>query len=904
MISCLFSFKLFQLTFILFSRTKNKHHSLPDVDTSIPSPSIESKPLPTKIPSPKHSASPNFNTQNDTTSDSSTHLSYLLYPSSLRESGRITFFGSSSNLNLLLEPNSSSNTFHFPLPELEGQSSSSRLNQMDQDEINVLKFRGAFLLPPRDLCDDIVDAYFEKVHPTIPLINRSSFMRKYNDSLSPPSLLLLQAVLLAGSRVCKNPALLDSSGSSQLATMTFYKRAKALYNSNYETDRIAIVQSLVLMSWLHEGPEDITENSFYWTRVSLTVAQGIGLHRSVDNSQMPDIDKRMWKRVWWSLFVRDRWAAVALGRPVLINLEDSDVPMITLDDFNEDEPGRPSPYPPNKLQSLYFIHAVMLSKIMGIVLNQHYSVDAEIMRRKNKIPSVSHCDMAMVSWMQALPSELIYKVADTTNHNFFTALLHAQYYTILCLVHRSALFHKRQTAEKYPSWGIAFQASHIIAKIMDNLVQFEEIQECPPFFIYTLLSAMLLLIFQTDSPIPTIVESAKKSFQMCRKALEGLSQTWMSAKILLQLFQQIDKNKKLNDQLDDTSQNKNPHSYSDVLVNSNSNSKERKQKGFDEHNGHNPLQSNKNNSQGPGSPHSNHDSLTVSQNTFQSSYPKISPPAEISPSEFPLVSSTFPHTTSRHKHFEPSQLFPEIYENPALSQDCFIIGLDTDDKKQIDAQDLTDLSTQIPPDPESEFSNLDNSNFHNKINHSKLSTADIILESFDKSCGLHQHQHQHLAHQSRQVGSSHRNGNEFDAHDPEIFSNLEVEEDYSMEFEPDSGYGMSETHSRRTSQGDSLYLAPGMMAMPSNALNLGDWYTYLTSTFPANENGRHTHDDSHVDVDVDGDGKVDTKNNVREYTQVLSEHSGETPDNINSPSLVAPLADTENKTTNSNSECP
>lgn len=886
---------------IFFSRIKNKHHLLPNVDTPIPSPSIESKSLPTKIPSPKNSDLPYFNKQNDTTSDKSTNLSYLLYPSSLRESGRITFFGSSSNLNLLLEPNSSSNTFHFPLPEVEGQSGSSRLNQMDQDEINVLKFRGAFLLPPRDLCDDIVDAYFEKIHPTIPLINRSSFMRKYNDSLSPPSLLLLQAVLLAGSRVCRNPALLDSSGSSQLATMTFYKRAKALYDSNYETDRIAIVQSLVLMSWLQEGPEDITENSFYWTRVSLTVAQGIGLHRSVDNSQMPDIDKRMWKRVWWSLFVRDRWAAVALGRPVLINLEDSDVPMITLDDFNEDEPGRPSPYPPNKLQSLYFIHTVKLSKIMGIVLNQHYSVDAEIMRRKNKIPSVSHCDMAMVSWMQALPSELIYRVADTTTHNFFTALLHAQYYTILCLVHRSALFHKQQTAEKYPSWGIAFQASHMIAKIMNNLVQFEEIQQCPPFFIYTLLSAMLLLIFQTDSPIPTVVESAKRSFQMCYNALEGLSQTWISAKILLQLFQQIDKNKKLNDQLDETSQNENALSKSNVLANSRS--KEQKQKAFEEHIDHNPVQNDKDDLQGPGSPHLNNDSLTASQNTFQSSDPKISHPAEISSSELLLVSSTFPQTTS-HKNFEPSQLFPEIYENPALSQDCFTTGLDTDDQKQIETHYFSDLSTQILPNSESEFGKLDNANFHNKINHSKLSTADIILESFDKSCGLHQHQHQHLAHQSRQVGSSHRNENGFDAHHPEIFSNLEVEADSNMEFEPDSGYGMSETHSGRTSQAGSLYIAPRMMTMPSNALNLGDWYTYLTSTFPVNENGRHNHDDeTHVDVD-DDDGNVDTKNNVRKYTQVHSEHDGKTPDNTNSPGLVTPLADAENKTTNSNSGCP
>jgi hypothetical protein len=37
--------------------------------------------------------------------------------------------------------------------------------------------------------------------------------------------------------------------------MTFYKRAKALYDANYEDDRVTIVQSLVLMGWYWEGPE-------------------------------------------------------------------------------------------------------------------------------------------------------------------------------------------------------------------------------------------------------------------------------------------------------------------------------------------------------------------------------------------------------------------------------------------------------------------------------------------------------------------------------------------------------------------------------------------------------------------------------------------------------------------------
>lgn len=448
-------------------------------------------------------------------------------------------------MSLLLEPQGA-DTYHFPLPE-EISGSSSRLSEMDNEEIEILKFRGAFLLPPRDLCDDIVESYFEKIHPTIPLVNRTQFMRRYNDPSNPPSLLLLQAILLAGSRVCRNEALLDSAGSSELASLTFYKRVKALYDANYETDRIAIVQSLVLMGWWWEGPEDVTRNSFYWTRVALSVAQGFGLHRSVEKTSMALIDKRMWKRIWWSLFLRDRWAAVALGRPVQINLEDSDVPMITEDDFIEDEPGMPSPYPRNRIHCLYFIHAVKLSEIMGFVLRQHFSVDAENMKRRNKVPSVSHCDMAMVSWMQNLPEELKYKVKDTSNHNFFKALLHAQYYTILCLVHRSNILHETNTNSPYPSWGIAFQAAHMIAKIMENMLDYDEPRDCPAFFVYTLFSAMIMLIYQTESPIPAIVTSARKALAICFNALKEMGKTWLVGRMILKLFHQLNENKSLRD---------------------------------------------------------------------------------------------------------------------------------------------------------------------------------------------------------------------------------------------------------------------------------------------------------------------------------------------------------------------
>ena len=163
--------------------------------------------------------------------------------------------GESSNLSLLVrDSHGSTDTVHYPLPE-NVRGLRARLTELDSIEIGILHQRGAFLLPPKALCDELVEAYFKWIAPIVPVINRSRFMRRYRDPKNPPSRLLLQAMLLAGSRVCTNPQLMDPNGSTTPAAMTFYKRAKALYDANYEDDRVTIVQALILMGWYWEGPE-------------------------------------------------------------------------------------------------------------------------------------------------------------------------------------------------------------------------------------------------------------------------------------------------------------------------------------------------------------------------------------------------------------------------------------------------------------------------------------------------------------------------------------------------------------------------------------------------------------------------------------------------------------------------
>ncbi|KAL3304181.1 cutinase transcription factor 1 alpha [Colletotrichum asianum] len=484
--------------------------------------------------------------------DSGTYLNLVMKPKFTRapitDAGRVAYLGESSNLTLLVhDRQGSSDVVHYPLPE-NVRGSRARLTELDNVEIDILHQRGAFLLPPRSLCDELIDSYFKWVHPIVPVINRTRFMRQYRDPKNPPSLLLLQAVLLAGSRVCTNPQLMDANGSTTPAALTFYKRAKALYDANYEDDRVTIVQSLLLMGWYWEGPEDVTKNVFYWSRVATIVAQGSGMHRSVEQSQLSRSDKRLWKRIWWTLFTRDRSVAVALGRPVHINLDDSDVEMLTEDDFIEDEGDRNSEYPPDPIHVQFFMQYVKLCEIMGLVLSQQYSV-ASKGRQRNAI-DLTHSDMALADWLQNCPKLVYWEVA---RHHFWSALLHSNYYTTLCLLHRAHMppngGSRFPDDAPYPSRNIAFQAAAMITSIIENLAAHGELRFCPAFVVYSLFSALIMHVYQMRSPVPSIQQVTQDRLRTCMQALKEVSRVWLVGKMVYTLFESIIGNKVLEERL-------------------------------------------------------------------------------------------------------------------------------------------------------------------------------------------------------------------------------------------------------------------------------------------------------------------------------------------------------------------
>lgn len=157
-------------------------------------------------------------------------------------------------------------------------------------DLQMLRDQGAFELPPVSVQKELMASFNMHCAPWTPVVDP-----KWLDESAPRSMLLLQAIFLAGSRVSK--AHLDY-GSSEV----FYRRAKLLFFfGGCDNPLISIVAACLLHWYNPVGPEDVsTDTSGFWIRTAGAMAFQIGLHKEPSPNSR---DRGFRRRLWWSLVV-------------------------------------------------------------------------------------------------------------------------------------------------------------------------------------------------------------------------------------------------------------------------------------------------------------------------------------------------------------------------------------------------------------------------------------------------------------------------------------------------------------------------------------------------------------------------------------------------------------------------
>ncbi|KAL2829507.1 fungal-specific transcription factor domain-containing protein [Aspergillus cavernicola] len=417
------------------------------------------------------------------------------------------------------------------------RGSSSTASELDPLQVTALTQQGAFLLPDKELCDELVDDFFQWVAPILPVIDMTSFLNEYKNGRS--SLLLFQTILLTASKISKSPRLLHAAGSKMSASGTFYKRAKALYDAGYESDRIAILQSLILMGWYCEDPRGV-QTTFYWTRTAIAVAQSMGMHRSVTSANLSPPEKRLYKLIWWTLFTRDRLLSVCLGHPMGINLAHCDVETINERNVAETEDLARQPYLSQPLHAAFVVQYVKLSEIIGHIYSTYYSPGSKAGKEESE--TCLEYEKRLTNWLQQRPPEMVWQKAP---HEFWASVLHLHYCAAICLLHRAYMQARKEklpSEDSSPTSGVhlsqeaAYSAASCITDIVETLMSSSQLNSTTPFIVYCLYSALLVHIQRIHTHTgPTLFPITSRA-DVCLYALRELSKSWTVANLVYTMF--------------------------------------------------------------------------------------------------------------------------------------------------------------------------------------------------------------------------------------------------------------------------------------------------------------------------------------------------------------------------------
>lgn len=346
-----------------------------------------------------------------------------------------------------------------------------------------------------------------------------------------------------------------------------------LYDFDYECDRLALVQSLLLMTYWYETPDD-QKDTWHWMGVAISLAHTIGLHRNTDKSDMEPRVKKLWKRIWWSCFMRDRLVALGMRRPTRIKDGDYDVPMLEISDFEiqlfiQNQTILPDCTLMHNLDMQRDLAGMCVAKAklclcISHVLTAQYSVlirdqssgisqvgqesntRSRVMLYPKKMDhpdEVRACDKQLNDWYRELPSA--YQYSEPTSKDIEDgkttiivqkALLHMIYLATVSALHRPQVLPSLETStfqqcrdQQDISRETVRDASQKITEIACSLHALDLERYLPTTGVTVLLPAIIIHLLDMKSQSSATRDSALQGFCSCMVVLEKLRDNYAAA---------------------------------------------------------------------------------------------------------------------------------------------------------------------------------------------------------------------------------------------------------------------------------------------------------------------------------------------------------------------------------------
>jgi hypothetical protein len=202
---------------------------------------------------------------------------------------RVVYMGDSNNMKYLIhevgDPFKNSGRSRLWGDNLQqslisslSKSTRSTLSAFRTADEEYLRNIGAFNVPEAALSEELIEIFFDLAFPFFPIFDKPNFLSTHAQGQVSP--LIVNAMFCVSAIHCSDDLIQNLGFDSRyLACSTFYLRAKALHEKDYETDGVANVQAcLLLMNWWSTPMEQ--KDTWYWLGVASNLAQALGMHRA------------------------------------------------------------------------------------------------------------------------------------------------------------------------------------------------------------------------------------------------------------------------------------------------------------------------------------------------------------------------------------------------------------------------------------------------------------------------------------------------------------------------------------------------------------------------------------------------------------------------------------------------
>ncbi|CAO3700016.1 unnamed protein product, partial [Rhizopus stolonifer] len=288
-------------------------------------------------------------------------------------------------------------------------------------------------IAPKEFLDELVKRFFEIDHSTLPVVEKQPFMDAYEGCTQPPPATILTYAIWA--HTCSNLSVQDpiykkyNVDRDHICDVLWVHVSKII-KLEYLTPRYATIQALVLICTYPNTYKTFHTN---WVRggMAIRMAQELGLHRTMEKLPLTKEMIESRKRLWYCVYITDRWNCACMGRPLAISDADCDIELPDVEEGGKDYS--------------VFVNFIKLSGILGEILSRICSPKAKARGHKSMhmYHTVQSIHAMLDDWSADLPLHLRID-PETTVVSKVTCIDQAGplmicYHVVLILLHRTFL---------------------------------------------------------------------------------------------------------------------------------------------------------------------------------------------------------------------------------------------------------------------------------------------------------------------------------------------------------------------------------------------------------------------------------------------------------------------------------